>query len=313
MVRADFLERSRSYAFLILLCLSIYLGYAINTGGLVLRFNTCAEIFDSAWVGAMVAIAINFFLGFFGFFLVKGSIERDGRTGVGQIMAATPLRRIEYTFGKWSSHFIVLSVLVVILAAATVLIQTFRMDGLNLVVLLAPFFWLTLPFMALVAALAVLFETLPLIKGGLSSVIYFSLFVLLLITVTNPSTGRGLTLADPSGIRILLQGIKSAGLDCGAKTSLSELTDVSSQAIQSAGIAWNTDVILSRVGIFALALALTLVSAFFFNRFDSSSEKLRKHHNPKNHETSGAERERLLQLVDLPVHLTPSHAAAAAF
>ncbi|RPJ20671.1 MAG: hypothetical protein EHM33_27980 [Chloroflexi bacterium] len=303
-VRADFLERSRSYTFLILLCLCIYLGYAINTGKLVLRFNTCAEIFDSAWVGALVAIAINFFLGFFGFFLVKGSIERDGRTGVGQIMAATPLQRIEYTFGKWLSNFILLSIFVIILAVGTVLIQIFRLDGLDPVVLLSPFFWLTLPFMALVAAVAVLFETMPWIKGGLSSVIYFSLFVFLLITVTNSSSSRGMTLADPSGIRILLQEIKSAGLDCGAKTSLSELTEVSSPVTLSAGIAWSADVTLSRVGVFAMALALTSISASFFNRFDSSGDKLRKPRNPKDHEIPQAEREHILQRVKTPVHLT---------
>ncbi|HSL42900.1 MAG TPA: hypothetical protein VK897_05675 [Anaerolineales bacterium] len=305
MVRADFLERSRSYAFLILLCLCIYLAYAINTGRLVLRFNTCAEIFDSTWVGAMMAIAINFFLGFFGFFLVKGCIERDNRTGVGQIMAATPLRRVEYTFGKWLSHFIVLSIFVVILATATVLIQTFRMDGLNLVVLLSPFFWLTLPFMALVAAIAVLFETLPFVKGGLSNVIYFFLFVFLLITVTGPASGRALTLADPSGIRILLEEIKSAGLDCGEKASLNDLTEAPELVIPSAGIPWTADIVLSRIGIFAVALTLTSGSAFFFNRFDSSKDRFRKRSVPKEDEAPAVDSAHIVQEAENPVSLTP--------
>ena len=67
---------------------------------------------------------------------------------------------------------------------------------------------------------AVLFETVPLIRGNLSNVIYFFLFVLLVVTVTNPSRGQGLFLAEPSGIGILLDTVKSAGLDCGAQTSL---------------------------------------------------------------------------------------------
>jgi hypothetical protein len=304
MVRADFLERSRSYDFLVLLCATIFLGYAINTGQIVIRFNICAEVFDSAWVSGMMAIATNFLLGFFGFFLVKGAIERDGRTGVGQIMAATPLKKIEYVFGKWLSHFIILSALVIVLAAATALIQTFRLEGLDLIVLLSPFLWLSLPFMALVAAVAVLFETTPLIKGSLSNLIYFFLFVFLLVTVTNSSNGRVGMLTDPSGIRILIQEIKSAGLYCGEKTSLSELANAPAATVLSAGIAWNADILLSRLGTFVIALSLTAFSALLFNRFDASEERLRIPRALRNQKTTTSD-ENLIKPVETPVHLSP--------
>lgn len=305
MVRADFLERSRSYTFLILSCAVIYLGYAINTGQIVVRFNICREVFDTPWVGVMVAIAINFFLGFFGFFLVKGSIARDGHTGVGQIIAATPLKRIEYVFGKWLSHFVLLSALVVLLAAETAFIQSWRLDELNLVVLLSPFLWLTLPFMALVAALAVLFETTPWIKGSLSNLVYFFLFVFLLVTVTSPSRGRLGMLTDPSGIRILLQQIKSAGLYCGEKISLAELDKVPAAYNPSVGSIWSADILVSRIGIFAAGLALTAGSAIFFNRFDTSEETLRTSRLRKNPKTKTEQEEKIVEQIDQPVHLSP--------
>jgi len=303
MVRADFLERSRSYSFLILLCAAIYLGFAINTGRLVIRFNTCKEIFDTAWVSAMVAIAINFLLGFFGFFLVKGSIERDGRTGVGQIIAATPLKRIEYVFGKWLSYFVILSALVIVLAIVTIVIQSFRLDHLNLIALLSPFVWLTLPFMALIAALAVLFETIPWVKGSLGNLIYFFLFLALLIAITNPSTGRNAMLTDPSGIRVLLGEIKSAGLYCGEKISLSELKNPPALNDFATGITWRMDILMSRIGNFAAALALTAISALFFNRFDSSSEKLRKP-RPIEQKTTATD-ENITEHKQTAAHLTP--------
>jgi hypothetical protein len=305
LARADFLERSRGYGFLILLCLSLYLGYAVNMGQVVLRFNTCLEIFDSAWVGIMAAIAINFFLGFFGFYLAKGSIERDERTGVGQIMAATPMRRIEYVFGKWLSNYMVLGALVMILALGTVVIQSFRTQELNPFSLLSPFLWLTLPFMALVAAAAILFETLPWTRGGLGNLIYFFLFVFLLITVTSSAGGRGRLLSDPSGIRILLQEIESAGLDCGAKTSLAELTDVPVSAIQFSGIAWGADVTLSRLGIFGSALALTAVSGMAFNRFDPSKTGTWKQRGRKFQEKSETGTADIPGPAIKPVRLTP--------
>jgi hypothetical protein len=271
LARADFVERSRGYGFLIILCLSLYLGYAINMGQIVLRFNTCAEIFDSAWAGIIAAIAINFFLGFFGFYLVKGSIERDRRTGVGQIMAATPMQRIEYVFGKWLSHFMVLGALVIVLALTTVLIQSGRTDGLHPLSLLVPFLGLTLPFMALVAAAAVLFETLPGISGGLGNLLYFFLFVGLLVSVTSPARGQAGLLSEPSGIRILLQEIKSAGLDCGGAASLAELTDAPVPPVRFDGLAWDAHVTLSRLILFGIALALTAASGLLFDRFDRSA------------------------------------------
>jgi hypothetical protein len=64
----------------------------------------------------MMSIIAAFFIGWFGFYLVKGSVARDRETGVGQIMATTPLTRPLYTLGKWISNFAVLMLMVVILA-----------------------------------------------------------------------------------------------------------------------------------------------------------------------------------------------------
>jgi hypothetical protein len=90
-IRADFLERTRRYSFLIMLGLVLYLGYTVNAGQITLRLDTYRGIFNSAWLGSMMTLVINFFLGWFGFYLIKNSIARDHETGVGQIMATTPL------------------------------------------------------------------------------------------------------------------------------------------------------------------------------------------------------------------------------
>ncbi len=270
--RADFLERSRSYGFLVLLCLSLYLGYAINMGKILLRFNTCKEIFDTAVVGVMTAIAIGFFLGFFGFYLVKGSVQRDEATGVGQIMAATPLRRLEYVFGKWISYFAVLGLLLLIQVVTTALIQYFRIRGISLPALLAPFIVITLPFLGLVAAMAVLFETIGFLKGGIGNLVYFFLFVILLMLLVNPGGGRGALLSDPSGIRLLLQEIKTAGLDCGAHISLADMGR-SLKDITWSGVTWSADVLISRLVVLVLASILLTASSAFFDRFNVRSER----------------------------------------
>ena len=123
LARADFLERVRRYSFLIMLGLGAILGYQVAVGNIAVRLDIYRGEFNSAWVGSMMALIGSFFLGWFGFYLVKGSIARDRETGVGQIMAATPLTRPLYTLGKWASNFSVLMAMIIVLAIASIGIQ----------------------------------------------------------------------------------------------------------------------------------------------------------------------------------------------
>ena len=80
-----------------------------------------------------------------------------------------------YTLGKALSNFAVLAAMVSVLAVAAVILQLVRAEGGSLEPgkLLAPFIWVALPAMAMTAAVAVLFETLPVLRGGVGNVIYF--------------------------------------------------------------------------------------------------------------------------------------------
>src|SRR5215216_7505759 len=80
----------RRYSFLIMLGLAAFLGYQVAIGNSV-QLNEYRGEFNSAWVGSLMSLVTTFFLGWFAFYLVKGSVTRDRETGVGQIMATTPL------------------------------------------------------------------------------------------------------------------------------------------------------------------------------------------------------------------------------
>ena len=79
-----------------------------------------------------------------------------------------------YVVGKWLSNVAVLVAVVGTMAIAAGAMQLFRGEvmRLQLGTLLAPFLWLTLPPLILVAALAVLFETLPGLRGGLGNALF---------------------------------------------------------------------------------------------------------------------------------------------
>jgi hypothetical protein len=281
LARADFLERTRRYSFLIMLGLVLYLGYLVNIGQITLRLETYRGVFNSAWVGSMMTLVVNFLLGWFGFYLVKNSIVRDYETGVGQIMATTPLSRPIYLLGKWLSNFVVLDFLVLILMLAAVVMQFIQREApqINFWALSAPFLFVALPFMALVAALAVFFESISWLRGSFGNVVYFFLFILVIAMVAIMFGGQ-VPLLDWLGFGIFKSSMAVAakaafpayqgGLALSMVPASGEI-----QPFEWAGVAWTLSMLWPRLATFALAIGLTLLSAVFFDRFDTSGARLR--------------------------------------
>jgi hypothetical protein len=279
-IRADFLERTRRYSFLIMLGLVLYLGFTVNAGQITLRLDTYRGIFNSAWVGSMMTLVINFFLGWFGFYLIKNSIARDHETGVGQIMATTPLSRPMYTLGKWLSNFAVLAVMVFILMLAAILMQLIQREDpqINLWALTTPFLFVALPFMGIIAAVAVLFETISWLRGGFGNLVYFFLFITVMSVITI-TIGPKVPLLDWIGFGIFSNSMGDAARavypDYQNGFSLGAMPPVDTQTFYWSGVEWTLQVILTRCSTLVLAIGIALLGALFFDRFDPSRERPR--------------------------------------
>jgi len=288
MLKADFLERTRRYSFLVTICLVIYLGYAVGAGQVIIMLGDYRGIYNSAWVGSLMSLVITFFLGLFGFYLVKNTIQRDEQTGVGQIIATTPLTRPQYLLGKWLSNFVVLTTIVAILAFAAIPIQmVFREDvNIQLWSLMAPFLFIALPMMALVSALAVFFETINWLKGGFGNLVYFILFNLIFVM------GIELTKApwlDVIGFNLVATDMKTIVYSTfPAYDNSFTLSMASSQPLETftwQGLQWTPLLILERFLWVVISVGITLSGSFFFNRFDPATSRYKskqKIHPPEN-------------------------------
>jgi ABC-type transport system involved in multi-copper enzyme maturation permease subunit len=175
LARADFLERVRRYSFLVTMGFTLYFGYLATVGRITLRLGDIRGVYNSAWIGALMALVVTTFLSLAGFYVVKNTIERDRQTRVGQILASTPMSKYLYVTGKWLSNFAVLAVVVAILAVCGIVMQLWLGEDrhVELWKLLAPTLFLALPAMAVVAALAVFFETISWLRGGFGNVVYY--------------------------------------------------------------------------------------------------------------------------------------------
>ncbi len=264
LARADFLERVRRYSFLIMLGAVVFLGYQTGIGNVALELGQYRGEYNSAWVGAMMSLIATFFLGWFGFYLVKGSVLRDRETGVGQIMATTPLTRPLYTIGKWLSNFTLLMTMVVVLALAGIAIQLLQGENLqiDLVSFLSPFVFVVVPVMALVAAIAVLFETISVLSGGFGNILYFFAFVMIFpfidkLTQTNPAF-------EPLGLGIFMHDMQAAVVkvypDYSGSFSLGSSGEDVVGTFLWTGVHWTSNLILARG--FYLVVALGFCAAW---------------------------------------------------
>jgi hypothetical protein len=209
LTKADLLERARRYSFLIMLGIAVFLGSQIAINNLALQLDEYRGVINSAWVGSLMSLMGTFFIGWFGFYLVKGSITHDRKTGVGQILASTPMSRVLYLFGKWASNFAILMVLNVILVLIGIGIQFLVGESteFNFFAVLAPFLFITLPAMALVAATAVFFESIKFLSGGFGNIVYFFLFVFVSDSLDRSQHAYSF---DPTGIGILRRSLWTA-------------------------------------------------------------------------------------------------------
>ena len=271
--RADFLERVRRYSFLFTVGFALYLGYLTIAGNLVLQVGHVRGIFNSAWVGALLSIVASAFISLAGFYFVKNTIQRDRETRVGQILAATPLSKFIYVLGKVFSNLTVLTLIIAVLALSGIAMQLVRGEDRHIEIwnLVAPFIFLALPAMVVVAAIAVLFETIPFLRGGFGNVAYFFVWTALL----SMPLVIGRHASDLIGISLVADSAREAAhlsAENGGVTFSLSFGQIAGplSTFRWDGLSWTTDILVSRLAWVALAFGIVIVSALWFDRFDPS-------------------------------------------
>ena len=273
--RADFLERVRRYSFLLTMMFAIFLGYSAATGRIMIQLGGYRGVYTSAWVGALVALVTTCWVSLVGFYIVKGAIDRDRQTGVGQVLAATPLSKPAYALGKFVSNFAVLASMVFVLAVAAVVMQIFLREDprLDLFALLSPFVIVALPGMLLTAAVAVLFETLPVLRGGVGNVVWFFVWAFLGVAL---SAVTGIEWLDPLGNMTMASSMISGayahipGYKGGFAFTIADKPVQVVQSFRWEGVPWTASQILLRLAWCGVAIVLVLFAAVVFDRFDSA-------------------------------------------
>ena len=284
---ADWRERVRRHSFLVVMLVTVWFGWVAlppnHSIYATLQIDGTRGIYNSAWVGSVVAVLTSLFLSVAGFYVVKNTVERDRRTGVGEILATTPISKIVYTLGKTASNFVVLGsvVLVVMLTAAVMQLARGEDPHLDLLDLAAPFVLVTLPAMAIVAAAAVLFETVPGLRSGAGNALWVFFAMVVLWGPSISGVERGQPGNDPMGTAIIhdirraqAQAFPHANPDrfsMGFTFRKSGTWDL--QLFRWKGPNWSMGRIAGRLLWFAVAIAIAMAAAIPFDRFEAGKAR----------------------------------------
>lgn len=283
LARADFLERVRRYSFLVTLGFAVYLGYLGATGQIFLSLGKYQAVYNAAYVGGFMSYLTTVFLTLAGFYIVKNTIERDEKTRVGQILAACSMKKLDYCAGKFVSNFAVLFVMVAVLAIAGVVMYFLHGDnsGFHPIPLVSTFVIFALPAMAFTAAIALLFETVPGLRGGLGNVVYFFVWNgTLLLGAVAVFTKSPHPFLDLTGGFSLWSSMSTAltakfpGAEANSfALTVAGLPNPTIGVFRWNGFTWNAALLLSRVFWLSVAFGFTFLSAVFFNRFEGTSAR----------------------------------------
>ena len=291
LARADVFERMRQTSFLVSILVMVWLAHGMmppaTAGYRTFVINSVYRpAYGAAWVGGLSATLTSIYFLFVGFYLVKGSVERDRRTGVGQILAAARVRGLRYLFAKAISNLVVLlAMAAVVVVTALVMQQALGEDRrFDLLATLRPFVMVVLPAASFTAAAAVFFDCVPMLRGGLGNVAWFFLLGILMASA-------GLDKRDASPFADVMGGFTVS------RVALAELhrahpdVPISSQEMSMGvnvdprwkkqhvltyplrSIPWDARSAASRLLWISLAAGIVAIANLCFDRFDRAAER----------------------------------------
>ena len=289
--KADFKERVRSFKYLcvlILIMILCFLFIAPKNAEYITNYMQVGKtiyrgIYNSEWIGAMIALVISVFLPLFGFYLVRGNIEHDRITGVNEILGTASVKKSAYLTGKFLSSLLVLITIVLSCVMSSILVQIVRGESykINFISIIKPILVIVFPVICVTAAMAVLFECISFLRGSMGNIAYFLCYMVSYIFGMENliNNKEHLLNKDFFGIGILIKaminGIKS--IHPSITSNMIELFGDKNNAeinyIVWHGMSFDMQIIKIRLLYLAAAIVIIMISCLVFRGFYEKSHK----------------------------------------
>ncbi len=274
--------RLRRWSTLVALLVVIVVSWSIivdpASGSTMIAIKNQRVLYTSSAMalGSASLCALMFGLG--GFYLVRGRISEDIRSGIGSVIGATPASNAWMLSARWLGGVAYLFALVVALMGTTVVCQLLRGEGAIQAWVYGQTFALVMaPTIFWAVSCAILFDSVGFLMGKVGDILYFVLWMGQLIFVIETTLKANLVvpamLFDHSGMVAALMTLQVYLGHSGISIGGSEF---------NAGLAplllpdtlWTANMALLRLGAAALALLPMLPAVLLFHRFSPDRVKL---------------------------------------
>lgn len=264
-IRSRLLQPTFLLSLLVIALATLFLFPALEANYSTLTINGYRGVYNAQWLGGALTLLTVLFIPLFAFYLVSSGISRDRDSGMGQLLASSPVSNTQYIMAKWFSNLFLSLVIVLVMCITALgfqLIYGVTSEFALSHYLLPQLLW-TVPILSVVCALAVLFESLTWLKTELINVIYFFIWIACTVYLIENPYGVSEIItqmrADILQFDTAAQDSLQIGLGIGGNASLKSFI-WSGLDYQQINFAYS-------LAFLAITFALLIAAIFCFDRF----------------------------------------------
>lgn len=154
-------------------------------GSSMIVINNARVLYTSSALATGSASLLSMIMLFVGFFLVRGRVADDIRTGIGSLIAASPVSNAVFLSSRWIGGVLYFMLLVFAGMLSVIVLQLVRGEpGIDIWAYLQTYLLIFLPLAFYVVSLALLFDSVPFLMGKLGDVLFFILWVAQMSLIT---------------------------------------------------------------------------------------------------------------------------------
>ena len=276
--------RMRRLSTLVAMLAMIALGWAMigdpAEGTTMMSIQEARVLYTSSALALGSAALMGPLMTLVGFFLLRGRMGEDLRSGMGSVIAATPASSAVFLAGRWLGGVVYLGALALVFMAAIGVCHVVRGDGpYKLFIYLQTYALILTPTVVFTASCALAFDSVHWLMGKLGDTLYFFIWVFQLSLVAQLQAGvtdplSWVMLLDFSGLvfaaHSLVVHTGSTSFSLGASTF-----DATLPPIVLPAQLWSWPFITSRMVAAAVALLPLVPAALLFHRFSPDRVKAR--------------------------------------
>lgn len=223
-------------------------------------------VYNSEYIAVSTAILTNFFLSLFGFYILLGGIKKDYDTGVGEIIATTPISKFQYILTRFLGYCLVLFSIDFVIIVSGIFFQVFQgeSNGVNPLVFVETHAIMVWPVIALISSLTILIEILFIFKLGHTNILYFFLWMMSLIAIET---------IDWLGITTFENYVSANYVPLDDEFSLLGPKPDYLTIVEYPGLDITVELLLTKMYLLGIAFGMLVISSIIFNRFKANSSQ----------------------------------------